>query len=199
MRSRAGSLVVLTGSLVILAGAVAGAAEPGQIGISLGIARQPYSETFGAAQTRSDLSFSYRLSDRLSLRPELSLGHASGGWLLGLGGTALRHFRPRHRLSPYLGGGIAFRTRDAFGSGGPEPIEGLEGFVFAPDDSSRRYFAVSVVAGAEYSISRRLSLFGEVEGGYRTGRHYQFDGRDFHLERDRFKIRPVVGLTLKLR
>ena len=179
----------------------ASAAEPGQIGVHLGVAQTPRSQLFGDQRLGPDLSFSYQLTERLSLRPALSLSHSkSGGWAWQLGGTGLYHFRPRKRLSPYLGAGLTYRTRDAFGTARPDLLWSELGLPpFPADESSRHYFRLSAMVGAEYSISRRLSLFGEVEGTYRTGRHYDFDGADLRLARDRFNVRPVVGLTLKLR
>jgi hypothetical protein len=67
------------------------------------------------------------------------------------------------------------------------------------NESSRHDVTFSLLGGAEYSISRRLSLFGEMEARYRTGRHYLPDGDGWRLGRDGFSVRPVVGLTLKLR
>lgn len=199
---RAGTRIVLAvAGLAAVAAGNASAAAPGQIGVHVGVARTPHSQMFGVRRLGSDLSFSYQLTERLSLRPSLSLGHSkTGGWAWQLGGTGLYHFRPRKRLSPYLGAGLRYRTRDAFGTARPELLWSELGLPpFPADESSRHYLQLSLIGGTEYSISRRLSLFAEVEGTYRTGRHYGFDGRDWRLGSGGFDVRPVGGLTLKLR
>jgi len=173
--------------------AAAGAAEKGQIGIHLGAEYELEEGLWPGRAVTPDLAFSYQLSDRLSLRPSLSLGHSSSsGWDFGLGGTVLYHLRPHRKLSPYAGAGFRYRNYGPLASG-PWLAD------YPPDLSSRKVSTFSVMVGAEYTISRRLSAFAEAEGFYATGRHYRREGNDLRLGGGTFYVRPVVGLTLKLR
>src|SRR5204863_9922473 len=126
----------------------------------------------------------------------------TNGWLLDLGGTALRRFRPGHTLSPYAGAGLVYHHRDRLPplSGYPE-LGALDvSFPDRPADASRRYVTLSATAGLEYSARRRFSLFAEVEGAYSTGRAYELEGPEAGWSRRaNGSARPVVGLTFKLR
>jgi len=192
MRRAIGLGAMGCGFLMMVA-AQASAAEKGQFGIHLGAEYEMNDYGWGGNTVAPSLAFSYQATDRLSLRPSLALAHSSSsGWHFGLGGTALYHLRPHRKLSPYVGAG--FRFRDL----GPVANEPWMGDL-QPDLSSRKYSTFSVMVGAEYSVTRRLSVFGEAEGLYSTGRHYRGEGNDLHLGSGRFEVRPVVGLTLKLR
>jgi hypothetical protein len=189
---RPSSIAIVSGGFLLWGGVAATAAEKGQFGIHLGAARS-FSDGFGTDDLSPDLSLSYQVTDRLSLRPSLALGHGNG-WSYGLGGTALYHLRPHRRLSPYVGLGA---RHDNYG-----PVADLSGLGlgnFPPDLSSRRYTTLSAMAGTEYTLTRRLSVFAEVEARYSTGRHYRRTGDQLRLGTGAFRIRPVVGLTLKLR
>jgi hypothetical protein len=191
---RPSRVAVVSGVFLWLGVTAASAAEKGQFGIHLG-ATHSFNSSYDQDWLSPDLSLSYQFSKRLSLRPSLSLGHSSAdGWSYGIGGTALYHLRPGRRVAPFLGLGLRYDDH------GPVPdLTGLGLGDFPPDLSSRRYTTFSAIAGTEYTLTRRLSVFAEVEGRYATGRHYRRTGEQFHLGTGAFRIRPVVGLTLKLR
>jgi hypothetical protein len=190
---RPSSIAIVSGGFLWLGAMAASAAEKGQFGIHLGAARSFDDNGLRSDSLSPDFSLSYQLSDRLSLRPSLALGHGSG-WSFGLGGTAFYHLRPHRRVSPYLGLGVRY---DDYG-----PVADLTGLGlgdFPPDLSSRRYTTFSAIVGTEYTVTRRLSVFAEVEGRYSTGRHYRRAGDQLRLGTGAFSVRPVVGLTLKLK
>jgi hypothetical protein len=189
---RFSSIAIVSGGFLLVGVMAASAAEKGQFGIHLGAARSfngPHDQDW----LSPDLSLSYQLSSHLSLRPSLALGHGNG-WAFGLGGTALYHLRPHRRLSPYLGLGLRYDNH-----GPVADLAGLGLGNFPPDLSSRRYTTFSALVGTEYTLTRRLSVFAEVEGQYATGRHYRRTGDELRLGTGAFRVRPVVGLTLKLR
>jgi hypothetical protein len=175
-----GWIAVLCATVLAQAAPVV-AAEKGQIGVHLGLAPD---ETPGARRPALGFELSYQLSERLSLRPSLSLAHSSASeWSFSLGGDAFYHFRPGKAWSPYVGAGLLFRYRD--------PVSLPAELQIAPlPDRVHRSLTFSTALGIERSLGRRLSLFGEMRAAYTPAGH-PFE--------ERFDVTPIVGMTLKLR
>jgi hypothetical protein len=199
--------------IVCAATPLAQPAEQGQIGLSL-----KTSSPLASSHTGPVLSF--QLSPRLALRPHFGLGlgrgtrydaesgrfeYAGRRYLFDLGGTGVLTLRPGKAWSPYVGAGLTYSyadpptlfalddpTRDTpvFGAAPPAPV------------TRRNFLTVSGLAGVQYSINRRLTLFGEIGAAATPGDRYEWDGSRWQKASAFDAKRPFrsgVGLTVNLR
>jgi hypothetical protein len=198
---------------VCAAAPLAEAAEKGQIGLSL-----KTSSPLGSSHTGPVLSF--QLSPRLALRPHFGLGFGRGSrydaesgrfedagrrYLLDLGGTGVLTLRPGKAWSPYVGLGLTYSYADPptlFAAGDPRRGETLLGTAPPAPVTRRNFVTASGLAGVQYTINRRFTVFGEIGAAATPGDRYDWDGSRWQKASAFDAQRPFrsgVGLTVNLR
>jgi hypothetical protein len=148
----------LAGIILLAVGAgTAGAQERGRVGLVLG-----YPASIGAI---------YAVSPRVAVRPEASLSWTAGestspgttvastsrSWSVGVGVSALVYLGGWDGLRTYLSPRFSF-TRNRSAS---EPVPGL-----SRSENRSTTYAAAGSWGAQYSLGRRFSVFGEVGLSY---------------------------------
>jgi hypothetical protein len=198
---------------VCSAAAVAEPAEKGQIGVSLKL-----SPLWDVDRARPVASF--QLSPRFAIRPHLGFGFGrerrvgpvtavfeDGGRLLNfdLGATGVFTLRPGKSWSPYGGVGLTYSYADPVApffrlEDGGVPVIGPQP---AAPATPRNFVTVSALAGLQYRINRRFTLFGEVGMAATPGERYEWTGRDWRrlsaFGDARRPFRSGFGLTVNVK
>jgi hypothetical protein len=143
--------------LVLLSPAVVDAQEKGQTGITMG-----YPAAIGVV---------WHATDRIAIRPELQFsagtsestpagfdGTSSSSWSVGVGVSALFYLNQWDGLRTYVAPRFSYlKARSSVDVGGP----------FGGDSTLRSSsYAITGLFGAQYSLHRRFSVFGEVGLGF---------------------------------
>jgi Outer membrane protein beta-barrel domain len=155
MVTRVVPIVVVVLSLI--SAVAAEAQETGQAGLTMG-----YPGSIG---------FLWHPTDRVGIRPEISFGLSSGdlgtslfssdAWNLGLGVTGIFYLGRWDNLRTYVSPRFSFsRARSLSQSDNP----------FLPDSEvTTSTYSATGSFGAQYSISRKFSVYGEAGFGYTRG------------------------------
>ena len=169
--------------------AVAEPAEKGQIGVGVKLSTLADVDRVGPLA-------SFQLTDRFALRPYLGLGlgrdrQVAGATVwsedssvlrsLDLGTTGVFSLRPGKAWSPYAGVGLIYSYADPIAPFFRYDDRGVP--VFGPQPaapaSPRHFVTVSTLAGLQYTINRRFTLFGEVGVAATPGERYEWTGREW--------------------
>jgi hypothetical protein len=166
--------------LLCFAGSAA-AQEAGQAGITMG-----YPASIGVM---------WHVSERVAVRPELSLtvtGSSTSGqgssdtdsWVLGTGVSVLFYMRKADSLSTYLAPRFTYTRNES------------NGFT----DAGGTSYAIAGLFGAQYSLSPRFSVFGEVGLGFSRQESTATTGQtDFTSRSHALSTRTGVGVVLYLK
>lgn len=144
-------------ALLLSASLPVAAQESGQVGIAMG-----YPASIGII---------WHASDRVAIRPEFNFTHSSvenssetvsglksGGWALGAGASALFYTSTHDKLRTYVSPRFAYARTTSTNSGSS----------VSTSDSTSNTYQFFGSFGAQYTPTRRFSIYGEVGVGYST-------------------------------
>ena len=158
--------------LLVLAGCTAAnAQEKGRTGVTMGYPASVgiISHVTDGVALRPEFSFSKGSNDFSTSSPTLTSNSVSGdGWTLGVGLSALFYVGKWDSLRSYISPRLTY-ARSTNNQMSSAPSSGLLGSP-SPQTNSSSGSTDSVSGfgsfGAEYSVSPKFSVFGEVGGGY---------------------------------
>jgi hypothetical protein len=150
------AITAATGCLVLLSAPAALAQEKGQVGITMG-----YPASVGLV---------WHVTDKVAIRPEFLIarsstettvpflgGAESSSWNVGTGVSALFYVQRWENLRTYVSPRFSYSRATSTFDAAPTGDEGT---------STNTAYSISGLFGAQYSLGRKFSVFGEVGFGF---------------------------------
>jgi hypothetical protein len=172
--------------VAMAAGTVASAQEKGNIGVNLGY---------------PSVGVTWHVTETVAVRPELTFsigsssttagsgvdGSESDAWAIGFGVSGLFYVAEWDSVKGYVVPRFAMTRSSADG------LSTIEG---SKIETTSRSYDLSLSAGAQYALSARISVFGELGLNY-TKRHSESDGvASFLLDSDSWAFGPRTAIGL---
>ncbi len=132
---------------------------------------------------RAELEYTYRSAD---VTPATSLGTASDYAATAFMINGIYTFSTTGTLTPYVGAGIGVLT---------EVDLDIEGGAAAGEYEDSGVFAAQIMVGAEYPVSDRVGLYGELR--YFAAGSQTLDGTAGTIDADYDSIEALVGLSIR--
>jgi hypothetical protein len=152
---------LITAAMLLLAGGTAAAQDHGRVGVTAG-----YPSTIGII---------WHASDKIAIRPEISVSGGSSGstagsfdtdanrWSLGTGASVLFYLHTYERLRTYISPSLSYAhvSSTSTSSG----LSAALGITTASVTTTGRSIEGAGSFGAQYSLSDKFSVFGELGFG----------------------------------
>ncbi|MEL6619322.1 MAG: outer membrane beta-barrel protein [Pseudomonadota bacterium] len=138
---------------------------------------------YAGSPWQAEIEYTYRSAD---ITPAASLGTGGDYASTSLMVNGIYAFSAAGAVKPYVGAGIGFMT---------EVDLDIEGGAAAGEYEDSGVFAAQVMVGAEYAVSDRVGLYGELR--YFTAGSQTMTGGSGTIEADYDSLDAIVGLSIR--